>query len=133
MLLDHPKLHTQLRRLRRCGALLVSAFAIGGPIHAAVPGGPFEIVTESHRKSAHGPDSGPFATRKVFTYKLKYKGKALSFSAAPSADGSKVEPPQSMLDKAYFLDEPGDSVALVAANGSTFLVTLPCQHGVTQA
>lgn len=123
MLLDHLRLHTRFRRLRRCGALWFGALAAASMVHAASPTSSFEIVTESHREAAHGVNSGPFATRKVFTYKLKYKGKALSFSAAASTDGSKVEPPETMLDKAYFLDERGESIALVAANGSTFLVT----------
>lgn len=110
--------------LRYCTVLMAGALSLFGSAHAAgTTSGAFEIITESHRESAHGPDSKPFQTRRVFTFTLKHNGKAIAFTAAPRSDGSKVDAPDAVLDKAYFVGAPTEPVALVATNGSTFLVT----------
>ena len=103
-------------------SLLVGACTSGpSPTHVKAVQGPFEIATESSRVSAPGPDMHPFRTRLVYTFKLRHLGQTLAFSEAPSPANDKPNPPDTVLEKAYFL--PGSNAVLVATNGSSFIVT----------
>lgn len=106
--------------LRYC-SLLLSAWALGLPVAAGEVQGPFEIVTVSHRESAVGHGMNPFRTRVAYTFRLHHHGKPLAFSDGSVSESGKTHPPDTVLDRAYFMQ--GGSAVLVATRGGSFIVT----------
>lgn len=122
------------RTLARLGAVLLGPLLLGvcgmnGAAHAAgaaspdtgALAGPFEILIDSRRVSAPGPDMRPFQTRLAHTFRLRHSGRPVPLDRGDHGVATGRAAVDPVFDRAYYLDAAQRSV-LVATPGQTFLL-----------